>query len=44
LITSSLNEERLFLLLEEIISFQALLANKIPVNKKVQLDAVFDLI
>ena len=44
LITSSLNEERLFLLLEEIISLQGLLANKVAVNKKVQLDAIFDLI
>ena len=43
-ITSSLDEERLFLFLEEIISFQALLANKVPINKKVQLDAVFDFI
>ena len=43
-ITSSLDEERLFLFLEEIISFQALLANKIPINKKVQLDAIFDFI
>ena len=43
-ITSSLNEERLFLFLEEIISLQALLANKIPINKKVQLDAIFDFI
>ena len=44
LIISSINEERLFLFLEEIISFQALLANKIPVNKKVQLDSIFDVI
>ena len=44
LITSSLSEERLFLLLEETISLQALLANKVPLNKKIQLDAVFDLI
>ena len=44
LITSSLNEERLFLFLEEIISLQALLANKVPINKKVQLDAIFDFI
>ena len=42
LITSSLNEERLFLLLEEIISLQSLIANKVPINKKVQLDAIFD--
>ena len=41
-ITSSLDEERLFLFLEEIISLQALLANKVPINKKVQLDAIFD--
>ena len=44
LITSSINEERLFLFLEEIISLQALLANKVPINKKVQLDAIFDFI
>ncbi|MDC3027258.1 hypothetical protein OA256_02225 [Gammaproteobacteria bacterium] len=43
-ITSSLDKERLFLFLEEIISFQALLVNKVPVNKKVQLDAIFDFI
>ena len=43
-ITSSLDEERLFLFLEEIISSQALLANKVPINKKVQLDAIFDFI
>jgi len=43
-ITSSLDEEKLFLFLEEIISLQALLANKVPINKKVQLDAIFDLI
>ena len=43
-ITSSLNEERLFLFLEEIISLQALLANKVPINKKVQLDSIFDFI
>ena len=41
-ITSSLEEEKLFLFLEEIISLQALLANKVPINKKVQLDAIFD--
>ena len=44
LITSSLDEERLFLFLEEIISLQALLVNKVPINKKVQLDAIFDFI
>ena len=44
LITSSINEERLFLFLEEIISLQALLANKVPINKKVQLEAIFDFI
>ncbi len=43
-VTSLLNEERLFLFLEEIISFQALLANQVPINKKVQLDAIFDFI
>lgn len=44
LITSTLDKERLFLFLEEIISLQAMLANKIPINKKIQLDAIFDLI
>ena len=44
LITSSLDEERLFLFLEEIISLQALIVNKVPINKKVQLDAIFDFI
>ena len=44
LVTSSLDEERLFLFLEEIISLQALLVNKVPINKKVQLDAIFDFI
>jgi len=44
LIISTLNEDRLFLFLEEIISFQTLLANKVPINKKVHLDAIFDLI
>ena len=44
LITSLLDEERLFLFLEEIISLQAMLANKVPLNKKIQLDAIFDLI
>ena len=43
-ITSSLDKERLFLFLEEIISFQSLLVNKVPINKKVQLDAIFDFI
>ena len=43
-ITSLLDEERLFLFLEEIISLQALLANKVPINRKVQLDAIFDFI
>ena len=44
IITSSLDGESLFLFLEEIISLQALIANKVPVNKKIQLDAIFDLI
>ena len=44
LVTSALDEERLFLFLEEIISLQAMLANKVPLNKKIQLDAIFDLI
>ncbi len=43
-ITSSLDEERLFLFLEEVISLQALLANKVPINRKIQLDAIFDFI
>ena len=43
-IISLLDEEKLFLILEETITLQALLANKVPVNKKVQLDAIFDLI
>ncbi len=43
-VTSKLGEERLFLFLEEIISFQSLLANKVPINKKVQLDAIFDFV
>jgi len=33
-----------FFILEEIISLQALLANKVPINRKVQLDAIFDFI
>ena len=41
---SRLDQERLFLFLEEIISLQAMLANKVPLNKKIQLDAIFDLI
>ena len=44
LITSSIDEEKLFLFLEEIISFQALLANKVPINKKLQLDVIFDFV
>tara|TARA_B100001057_G_scaffold173560_1_gene174225 strand:+ start:2446 stop:3357 length:912 start_codon:yes stop_codon:yes gene_type:complete len=44
IITSALDGESLFLFLEEIISLQALVANKVPVNKKIQLDAIFDLI
>ena len=44
LVTSVLDEERLFLFLEEIISLQAMLANKVPLNRKIQLDAIFDLI
>ena len=44
LVTSALDEERLFLFLEEIISLQAMLANKVPLNRKIQLDAIFDLI
>ena len=42
--SDKLDEEGLFLFLEEIISFQALLANKVPINKKVQLDAILDFI
>ena len=41
---STLDQERLFLFLEEIISLQAMLARKVPLNKKIQLDAIFDLI
>ena len=44
LITSLLDEERPFLFLEEIITLQAMLANKAPLNRKIQLDAIFDLI
>ena len=44
MITSSLDRESLFLFLEEIISLQALIANKVPINKKIQLDTIFDLI
>ena len=43
-ITSSLDQESLFLFLEEIISLQTLLVNKVPINRKVQLDAIFDFI
>ncbi len=43
-ILSSLKESELFSLLEELISFQAHLSNKVAVNKKIQLDAMFDLI
>ena len=42
--TSLLDEDKLFLFLEETISFQALLINKVPVNKKIQLNAIFDFI
>ncbi len=41
---SSLNEDKLFLFLEELISFQTLLANKVPINKKIQLSAIFDFV
>ena len=44
LVTSALDQEGLFLFLEEIISLQAMLANKVPLNRKIQLDAIFDLI
>ena len=43
-ILSSLNQDILFNFLEELISFQALLANKVAINKKLQLDSLFDLI
>ena len=43
-ILSSLSEEVLFSFLEELISFQALLANKVAINKKIQLDSLFDFI
>ena len=41
---SKLDQEGLFLLLEEIILLQGLLENKVPLNKKIQLEAIFDLI
>ena len=41
---SSISEDKLFLFLEEIISFQALLANRVPVNKKIQLSSIFDFV
>ena len=44
LMTSLLDEDNLFLFLEETISFQALLINKVPVNKKIQLNAILDFI
>ena len=41
---STLDQERLFLFLEEIILLQGMLENKVPLNKKIQLDAIFDLV
>ena len=41
---STLDQERLFLFLEEIILLQGMLENKVSLNKKIQLDSVFDLI
>ena len=43
-ILSTLEQDSLFNFLEELISFQALLANKVAINKKIQLDSLFDLI
>ena len=43
-ILSTLDENRLFLFLEELITFQSLLANKVAVNRKIQLDSILDLI
>ena len=43
-IISSLDLDRMLLLLESIISLQALMANKIAINKKIQLDSIFDLV
>jgi hypothetical protein len=43
-ILSSLEQDGLFNFLEELISFQSLLANKVAINKKIQLDSLFDLI
>ena len=43
-ILSSLEQDGLFNFLEELISFQALMANKVAINKKIQLDSLFDLI
>ena len=43
-ILSSLEQDSLFNFLEELISFQALMANKVAINKKIQLDSLFDLI
>ena len=42
-ILSSLEQDSLFNFLEELIS-QALMANKVAINKKIQLDSLFDLI
>ena len=43
-IISSLDLDRMLLLLESIISLQSLMANKIAINKKIQLDSIFDLV
>ncbi len=44
MIISTLSEEELFLFLEEVITFQGMMANKVPINKKIQLDSIFDFI
>ena len=43
-IFSNIQQERLFIFLEELISIQALMANKVAINKKIQLDSIFDLV
>tara|TARA_Y100000816_G_scaffold273144_1_gene239224 strand:+ start:1006 stop:1917 length:912 start_codon:yes stop_codon:yes gene_type:complete len=43
-IISSLDFDKTLTLLESIISLQALMANKVAINKKIQLDSIFDLV
>ena len=43
-IISSLEFDKTLTLLESIISLQALMANKVAINKKIQLDSIFDLV